>query len=120
MQGLSFLGKRLRSSQHVDSVGFQHGSRVEASGRLRGGGGDGGSTGAESRSSYLEMYMEKKADQVRLPVLYRITNKVGAFRPPALGRSASNLCSAGRARAGQGRSHRHAMCPPTVMWWLCT
>lgn len=33
--------------------------------RLRGGGGDGGSTGAESRSSYLEMYMEKKVDKVR-------------------------------------------------------
>ena len=28
--------------------------------RLRGGGGDGGSTGAESRDSYLQMYKEKK------------------------------------------------------------
>ena len=33
--------------------------------RLCGGGGDGGSTGAESRSSYLEMYREKRADKVR-------------------------------------------------------
>ena len=33
--------------------------------RLRGGGGDGGATGAESRSSYLEMYMQKKPDKVR-------------------------------------------------------
>ena len=32
--------------------------------RLRGGGGDGGATGAESRSSYLEMYMDKKPDKV--------------------------------------------------------
>jgi hypothetical protein len=32
--------------------------------RLRGGGGDGGSTGAESRSSYLEMYKERKDDKV--------------------------------------------------------
>eukprot|EP00892_Ulva_mutabilis_P012874 jgi/Ulvmu1/995/UM103_0023.1 len=32
--------------------------------RLRGAGGDGGSTGAESRSSYLEMYKEKKEDKV--------------------------------------------------------
>ena len=32
--------------------------------RLRGGGGDGGATGAESRSSYLEMYMQKKPDKV--------------------------------------------------------
>ena len=33
--------------------------------RLRGGGGDGGATGAESRSSYLEMYMSKKPLKVR-------------------------------------------------------
>ena len=32
--------------------------------RLRGAGGDGGSTGAESRSSYLEMYKEKKEEKV--------------------------------------------------------
>lgn len=32
--------------------------------RLRGGGGDGGSTGAESRSCYLEMYAGKKRDKV--------------------------------------------------------
>ena len=30
---------------------------------LQGGGGDGGSTGAESRSAYLEMYAEKKKDK---------------------------------------------------------
>ena len=35
--------------------------------RLRGGGGDGGSTGAESRSSYLEMYREKRDDKARSP-----------------------------------------------------
>ena len=34
---------------------------------LRGGGGDGGATGAESRSCYLDMYKTKKADSVRLP-----------------------------------------------------
>lgn len=34
--------------------------------RLRGSGGDGGSTGAESRSSYLEMYKEKKEEKVRV------------------------------------------------------
>mmetsp|Transcript_1007 Transcript_1007/g.1433 ORF Transcript_1007/g.1433 Transcript_1007/m.1433 type:complete len:521 (-) Transcript_1007:133-1695(-) len=32
--------------------------------RLPGGGGDGGSTGAESRSCYLEMYREKRVDSV--------------------------------------------------------
>ncbi|KAG2454878.1 hypothetical protein HYH02_000709 [Chlamydomonas schloesseri] len=37
---------------------------LQLSYRLRGGGGDGGSTGAESRSCYLEMYANKKADKV--------------------------------------------------------
>ncbi|XP_057419234.1 uncharacterized protein LOC130713487 [Lotus japonicus] len=32
--------------------------------RLRGGGGDGGATGAESRDCYLKMYSEKKPDKV--------------------------------------------------------
>jgi hypothetical protein len=37
--------------------------------RLRGGGGDGGATGAESRSAYLEMYKEKGSGKVRLTPL---------------------------------------------------
>jgi hypothetical protein len=40
-------------------------ARAQACLRLRGGGGDGGSTGAESRSSYLEMYKTQKVGQVR-------------------------------------------------------
>lgn len=40
------------------------GATLDVQGPLRGGGGDGGSTGAESRSSYLEMYKQKKADKV--------------------------------------------------------
>jgi hypothetical protein len=36
--------------------------------RLRGGGGDGGATGAESRSSYLEMYKTQKTGEVRVRV----------------------------------------------------
>jgi len=43
----------------------QSGSVLQLLHRLRGGGGDGGATGAESRSSYLEMYMDKKPDKVR-------------------------------------------------------
>jgi len=43
-------------------------STVEVQRRLRGGGGDGGATGAESRSSYLEMYMSKKPDKARTHV----------------------------------------------------
>ncbi len=35
---------------------YTHASRAQVLLRLRGGGGDGGATGAESRSSYLEMY----------------------------------------------------------------
>lgn len=38
--------------------------RASQPSRLRGAGGDGGSTGAESRSSYLEMYKEKKEEKV--------------------------------------------------------
>ena len=45
-------------------AGVQSGALLEALPRLRGGGGDGGSTGAESRSSYLEMYAGKKHDAV--------------------------------------------------------
>ena len=43
---------------------MQSGSVLQLLHRLRGGGGDGGATGAESRSSYLEMYMDKKPDKV--------------------------------------------------------
>ena len=46
-------------------MGLRLGSTVEVQRRLRGGGGDGGATGAESRASYLEMYMSKKPDKVR-------------------------------------------------------
>lgn len=40
-------------------------STVLARLRLVGGGGDGGSTGAESRDCYLDMYKEKKASKVQ-------------------------------------------------------
>jgi hypothetical protein len=45
--------------------------------RLRGAGGDGGSTGAESRSSYLEMYKEKKEEKVR--IILGIPERLAAF-----------------------------------------
>ncbi|CAD7695046.1 unnamed protein product, partial [Ostreobium quekettii] len=44
--------------------GLYHGAQLDLSPTLRGGGGDGGSTGAESRDCYLEMYKTKKADKV--------------------------------------------------------
>lgn len=40
--------------------------------RLRGGGGDGGATGAESRSAYLEMYKEKGSGKVRSSAQCRV------------------------------------------------
>lgn len=43
---------------------MEPGATLQLSYRLLGGGGDGGSTGAESRSCYLEMYLGKKADKV--------------------------------------------------------
>lgn len=54
--------RRQQSSQHASSSAAA--PCREAVGRFRGGGGDGGSTGAESRSSYLEMYKEKKQEMV--------------------------------------------------------
>jgi hypothetical protein len=47
---------------------MHEGSSLDVQRRLRGGGGDGGATGAESRVSYLEMYMSKKPDKVRRTV----------------------------------------------------
>ncbi len=46
------------------SAGVDGCSTLELLPRLRGGGGDGGATGAESRSCYLEMYAKKKLDKV--------------------------------------------------------
>ncbi|PNH09106.1 hypothetical protein TSOC_004289 [Tetrabaena socialis] len=48
----------------ADIPGLHPSATMTLSCRLRGGGGDGGSTGAESRSCYLEMYLGKKADKV--------------------------------------------------------
>ena len=52
----------LRASFH--SAGVSRDAVIELLPRLLGGGGDGGSTGAESRSAYLEMYRGKKHDKV--------------------------------------------------------
>ena len=66
MQILYYNGKPLVSARKLSRYGVEHGSRLELLGRMRGGGGDGGSTGAESRSAYLDMYKEKKTEKVRL------------------------------------------------------
>lgn len=51
-------------------AGLSDGATVTVCSRLRGGGGDGGSTGAESRSCYLEMYAERKPDKVILAAIH--------------------------------------------------
>ncbi len=55
------------SHESLSDLGVKAGCRLDVGLRLRGGGGDGGATGAESRVSYLEMYASKKPDKVRLP-----------------------------------------------------
>lgn len=58
-------GRACPDGARLAFVGILPGSHVDISARARGGGGDGGSTGAESRSSYLEMYAQRKPDKVR-------------------------------------------------------
>jgi len=62
---LTYAGKLLPDEQYVmDTPSLLPWTTLQLSHRLRGGGGDGGSTGAESRSCYLEMYAGKKNDKV--------------------------------------------------------
>ncbi|MEW5299104.1 MAG: hypothetical protein WDW36_002150 [Sanguina aurantia] len=66
---LSFGGRQLHEDALVQQaplsgIRITPASTLHLSGRLRGGGGDGGSTGAESRSCYLEMYLGKRHDKV--------------------------------------------------------
>ncbi|KAG2493539.1 hypothetical protein HYH03_008353 [Edaphochlamys debaryana] len=58
--GASLPDERILS----DVAGLEPCATLHATYRLRGGGGDGGSTGAESRSCYLEMYLGKKVEKV--------------------------------------------------------
>ncbi|KAL6753892.1 Rtf2 RING-finger-domain-containing protein [Haematococcus lacustris] len=61
---LTHCGRCLRDNESLLEAGLVQGSTLFLSTRLVGGGGDGGSTGAESRSCYLEMYLNKKPDKV--------------------------------------------------------
>lgn len=58
-------GRQMDDVATLGAAGVCDGAMLSAVARMRGGGGDGGSTGAESRSCYLEMYAEKKPDKVR-------------------------------------------------------
>lgn len=61
---LSLNGKVLGDSSFIASSGIRPFSIINLHFKLRGGGGDGGATGAESRDCYLNMYAEKKPDKV--------------------------------------------------------
>ncbi|KAK3284860.1 hypothetical protein CYMTET_7511 [Cymbomonas tetramitiformis] len=54
----------LSSNVVLEEIGIRTESTIQVMPRFRGGGGDGGATGAESRSSYLEMYAKKKTLKV--------------------------------------------------------
>jgi hypothetical protein len=81
--------------------------------RLRGAGGDGGSTGAESRSSYLEMYKEKKEEKVR--IILHILEKLAASLCCDI-REFMPLCVTAPARLQNTRfpGHKHAEFRPVT------
>eukprot|EP00983_Pelagomonas_calceolata_P092909 1157720-Pelagomonas_calceolata.AAC.1 len=65
LQLLLHAGRCLQDDdRQLCNYGLSAGSVLQLSARLLGGGGDGGSTGAESRSCYLEMYLDRKPDKV--------------------------------------------------------
>ena len=64
MQWFQCKGQRLSDQKTLREAQIADSSWLTAHMKVRGGGGDGGATGAESRSSYLEMYMSKKPDKV--------------------------------------------------------
>ncbi|KAG2310837.1 hypothetical protein Bca4012_025341 [Brassica carinata] len=57
-------GKPLNASTRIQASELPSVSVLALYPRFRGGGGDGGATGAESRDCYLNMYAEKKPDKV--------------------------------------------------------
>ncbi|XP_024515699.1 protein RTF2 homolog isoform X1 [Selaginella moellendorffii] len=61
---LSHGGKLLGHGRPLQESGVGRWSTLHLGVRVRGGGGDGGATGAESRDCYLKMYAEKKPDKV--------------------------------------------------------
>jgi hypothetical protein len=65
MQVLVHNRRQLQDSSTLADAAVHDGATISVCSRLRGGGGDGGSTGAESRSCYLEMYAQRKPDKVR-------------------------------------------------------
>lgn len=57
-------GTMLCSASTLEQAGVRQGSFLELRLALRGGGGDGGSTGAEDRRAWLEMYQDKRRETI--------------------------------------------------------
>ena len=74
LQCYEFQGRNWPQQVQLASAGVGPGDFIALHQRLRGGGGDGGSTGAESRSSFLEMYATKKVAKVIKEVLFELSN----------------------------------------------
>lgn len=72
MQSYEFRGRSWPAGCCLSAAGLQNGDFVSVYHKVRGGGGDGGSTGAESRSSFLEMYATKKAAKVLSQAFYSV------------------------------------------------
>lgn len=116
LQSLSYRGKSCGSQTSLGDLGIESGSTVDIALRLRGGGGDGGATGAESRISYLEMYASKKPDKVRVHITLPISSSVRLARetsPSAL-RTAiqiiqlkAEVACTGEPRGGQAGAVDH-------------
>ena len=70
---MTYRGRPCGAQSSLSDLGVVSGSTLDIALRLRGGGGDGGATGAESRISYLEMYASKKPDKVRPRSLLQAT-----------------------------------------------
>ena len=83
----SYRGKILPDSDVIASHNLCSYGTLHIGVRLRGGGGDGGATGAESRDCYLNMYAVKKPDKVdpneaRLAKWTRCTLSSEPLKPP--------------------------------------
>ncbi|CAK9857336.1 unnamed protein product [Sphagnum jensenii] len=93
---LSMAGKPLRDDWCVMDCGIERHSTLGLGVRMRGGGGDGGATGAESRDCYLNMYAVKKPDkvdpnEVKLAKFTNCTVSSEPLKPPCVIDGLGNL-----------------------------
>lgn len=94
-----YEGRTLDEACTLAGAGVALFGTLELLPRLRGGGGDGGSTGAESRSCYLEMYAGKKADKVGARGWMGLLPEVWVKRRVAVSVCGAILCARGLRRA---------------------